>query len=86
MVLNTANIDTIMSERTGIRRFRFFLRFNTPGRRRLLVVQFVSVEVSAEVAEGRQALMTKPQPCHTWAESYSRLLHEYRAGVMLSRT
>jgi hypothetical protein len=86
MVMDTAGISAKMEQSAGIHRSRFFLRFNTARRRRVLIVQLVSVEISSDEDDTRQAANTKSRLCRTWGESYNNLLHVYRTGLLLGRT
>jgi hypothetical protein len=63
--------------------FRISFLFKTPRKRRLLLVQLVSMEVGDE-EEIAGALMPTPKPCMPWCESYARLLDEHERLSVLS--
>jgi len=57
--------------------FRISFRFGTPRKRRVLLVQLVSMEVGDE-EESAGKPISAPEPCLAWCESYARLLDEHQ--------
>jgi len=64
--------------------FRISFHFNTPRRRRLLLVQLVSVEVGEEEESARNGFLSAPKTCVPWCENYARLLGEHERLTLLS--